>query len=162
VSGPSTGGIWDPLRASPDSSGYIKQLLSQMPKANAFNAGDGLNTASFSWERGRSGGLSGANAAALADPNGVGRKQFTIRLDENLTQRHRISGEWSIERTNSATNAPNWPDGLFADVIGHPQTITASVTSTLSANLVNEFRFGLRQDWSKTIPPWQSADSGVQ
>src|SRR5262245_20596142 len=97
VSGPSTGaGIWDPLRVTPDSTGYIKQLLSQMPRVNAFNAGDGLNTASFSWERGRSGSLSGGNAAALADPNGVNRKQFTIRIDENLTQKHRVSGEWSI------------------------------------------------------------------
>src|SRR5262245_27911570 len=96
IFGPSTGGVWDPLRVTPDSAGYIKQLLSQMPRANAFNAGDGLNTASFSWERGRSGSLSGGNAAALADPNGVNRKQFTIRIDENLTQKHRVSGEWSI------------------------------------------------------------------
>jgi hypothetical protein len=74
-----------------------------MPKANAFNSGDGLNTAAFSWERGRSGGLAGGNAAALADPNGVDRKQFTLKVDENLTQKHRVSGEWSIERSLSAT-----------------------------------------------------------
>src|SRR4029453_16128884 len=100
VFGPSTGtGIWDPSRRTADPTGYIKQLLSFMPRANAFNSGDGLNTASFSWERTRSGGLNGGNAGALADPNGVDRKQFTLKIDENLTQKHRLSGEWSIERS---------------------------------------------------------------
>src|SRR5215475_9989332 len=99
IDGPSTGvGNWDPLRLTPDQTGYIKTLLSIMPKANAFNAGDGLNTASYSWERGRAGSLSSGNAAALADPNGVNRRQFTVRVDENLTQKHRVSGEWSVER----------------------------------------------------------------
>src|SRR6185503_7114097 len=79
VYGPSTGGGWDSLRSTPDKSGYIKQLLAAMPRANAYNTGDGLNTASFSWERGRTGGTNGANAAALADPNGVNRKQFTLK-----------------------------------------------------------------------------------
>jgi hypothetical protein len=163
VDGPLSGtGTWDPLRPNPDPTGYIRRLLSTMPRANAFNTGDGLNTASYSWERGRSGGLNGGNAAALADPNGVGRKQFTVRIDETLTQKHRISGEWSIERSDSATFVPTWPDSLYGDVIGHPQTFTANVTSTLSANLLNEFRFGLRKDWSQTLPAWQSKDSAVQ
>jgi len=162
VYGPSTGGTWDPLRKTPDASGYIRQFLAAMPRANAFNAGDGLNTASFSWERSRQGGLNGGNAAALADPNGVDRKQFTVKIDENLTAKHRISGEWSIERATSATSVTNWPDGLYGQVLGHPQTFSASVTSTLSPSVLNEFRFGLRKDWSQTLPPWQSEDSAVR
>ncbi len=162
VFGPSTGtGIWDSARPTPDPTGYIRQLLNKMPRANAFNSGDGLNTASFSWERGRSGGLNGGNAAAGADPNGVARKQFTVKIDENLTQRHRISGEWSIERDLSATSVPNWPDALFGQIIGRPQTFTGSVASTLSATLLNEFRVGLRLDKSQTLPPWQNSNSAV-
>ena len=163
VFGPSTGtGIWDTSRRTADPTGYIKQLLSFMPKANAFNAGDGLNTASFSWERGRTGSLNGNNAAALADPNGVNRKQLTVKIDENLTERHRISGEWSIERSDSATSVTNWPDGLYGQVNGRPQTFGVNVTSTLSPSLLNEFRFGLRRDWSQTLPPWQSTDEAVR
>ena len=43
--------------------GIHQATVNAMPRANAFNVGDGLNTASFSWERGRQGGLNGANAA---------------------------------------------------------------------------------------------------
>src|SRR5690242_18989505 len=81
-------GVWEPLRLTPGQTGYIKMLLTTMPKANAFNAGDGLNTASYSWERGRAGSLSGGNAAALAHPNGVNRIQLTLRVDHNLSTKH--------------------------------------------------------------------------
>jgi hypothetical protein len=154
VFGPSTGtGIWDPLRLTPDQTGYIKQLLSSMPRANAFSAGDGLNTAALSWERGRSGSLNANNAAAGADPNNVARKQFTIKIDENLASRHRISGEWSIERTFSETvpsNNSGWPTAGWK-VLTRPQTFTV-VPLPHCRSLLNEFL--VRKDWLKP-PPWQ-------
>jgi hypothetical protein len=163
VFGPSTGtGIWDPLRVTPDQTGYIRDLLRHMPRANAFNEGDGLNTASYSWERGRGGSLSGGNAAALADPNGVSRKQFTLKIDENITQQHRLAGDWSIERSLSATGVTNWPDALYGSIPGSPQTFTSNLTSTLSASLLNEFRFGLRLDKGQNVPPWQNADQTIR
>jgi hypothetical protein len=166
VFGPSSGtGVWDPVRLTPDGTGYIRQLLSRMPRANAFSAGDGLNTAAFSWERGRSGSLNANNAAAGADPNNVTRKQFTIKIDENLGTKHRISGEWSLERTFSETvpsNNSSWPDSLTGEVITRPYTFTVNATSTLSSALLNEFRFGLRRDWAQTLPPWQISDDAVR
>jgi len=164
VLGPSTGAaVWDPVRVTPDPTGYIRQFLSLMPRANAFNEGDGLNTASFSWERGRSGSLNlFGTAAGLADPNGVNRKQFTLRIDEHLTQKHRISGDWSIERQQSSTSVTNWPNGLYGEILGRPQTLTVSATSSLSPSLLNEFRFGYRRDWSQTLPPWQSSSAEVR
>src|SRR6185503_14972786 len=39
---------------------------------------------------------------------------------------------------------------------------SVSATSTLSSSLLNEFRFGLRRDWSQTLPPWQSSSSEVR
>jgi len=166
VFGPSTGtGIWDPLRQTADKTGYIKKLLSSMPKANAYNTGDGLNTASFSWERGREGSLGAAStAAAGGDPNNVGRKQFTLKVDHNLTTKHRLAAEWSLERSSSANAVPasSWPDALLGEVIGRPQTFTVNATSTLSSSLLNEFRFGLRIDKSTTLAPWQSRDTAVR
>ncbi|MBI2149473.1 MAG: carboxypeptidase regulatory-like domain-containing protein, partial [Acidobacteria bacterium] len=41
----------DPFRRQTDRTGYIARLLSFMPRANAFNGGDGLNTATHRWVR---------------------------------------------------------------------------------------------------------------
>jgi hypothetical protein len=37
-----------------------------------------------------------------------------------------------------------------------------NLTSTLSPSLLNEFRFGVRRDWSQTVPPWQSSNDAVR
>src|SRR5262245_17635259 len=41
----------DPNRLGPDSTGIIKRFLDLMPLPNNFRAGDGLNTAGFTWSR---------------------------------------------------------------------------------------------------------------
>ncbi len=65
-----------------DSTGYIAKILSKMPIANYFGAGDGLNTAGFQWVRGTS-GQGGANAAAGVS-DFVNRQQINIKIDQNF------------------------------------------------------------------------------
>jgi hypothetical protein len=163
VYGPSTGGLWDSQRSTPDQSGYIPQLLAAMPHANSFVTGDGLNTATFQWVRGRQGSLNSFGASSGgADPNNVNRKQFNIKIDENITAAHRIAASWSIERSDSATAIVNWPDELLGMTRGRPQTFTLNGISTLSPRLLNEARFGIRWEANTDLAPWESPDAGVR
>src|SRR5262249_18822114 len=41
----------DPFRRQIDRTGYITKLLGYMPPPNAFNGGEGLNTAIYRWTR---------------------------------------------------------------------------------------------------------------
>jgi hypothetical protein len=43
----------DPNRAQMDRTGFMAKLIENMPRANAFNDGDGLNTAVHRWVRRR-------------------------------------------------------------------------------------------------------------
>src|SRR3989454_8489209 len=51
------------------------------------------------------------------------------------------------------TGLPDYPAGAFGDVRRVPDFYTASWTSTISATILNEFRFGLKRDtWQGTSP----------
>jgi len=133
---------WDPFRTTADSTGYIRKILAAMPHANYFATGDGLNTAGFQWVRGTQ-GQGGANAAAGVSPF-INRKQVNLRIDHNFNTSHRISGNWSYERDDSADFLASWPGGLNGSTTRRPHVLTLTATSTLSPTLVNEARFGLR------------------
>ncbi len=163
VFGPSQGGLWDSQRATSDPTGYIKQLLSAMPHANAYNTGDGLNTATYQWVRRRygTGANTTGNAVAGVDPD-ASRKQFNIKIDEYLTTKHHLAANWSFQREESTSAIVNWPGALYGQSRRRPQTLTASATSTLSPNLLNEFRFGLRYENGNDLGPWESPDASVR
>src|SRR4029453_3681284 len=106
----NTSEAWDTFRTTADSTGYIRKILTAMPKANYFATGDGLNTAGYQWVR-RSRGQGGATAAAGVAPF-IERKEIDIRIDHNFNARHRLSGNWSYERDDSEDFLAAWPGGL--------------------------------------------------
>src|SRR5262249_55063675 len=121
----NTSSSWDANRTTVDSTGYIAKVLNAMPRANYFGAGDGLNTAGFQWVRGTQ-GQGGANAAAGVSPF-VNRKQLNLRIDENFAK-HRISGNWSYQRDDSADFVASWPGGLNGLTLRRPHVLTVTAT----------------------------------
>jgi hypothetical protein len=156
---------WDTLRPAMDSTGYIQRILSLMPHANFFSPGgttiDGLNIAQNRYVRGRSGNT-GAGAQNGTSPSLTGRKQINVKIDHNVSARHRLSVGWSYEQDDNADNVANWPGGINGESFRRPQVLTANFTSTLSPALVNEARFGISgYGEQNVVPPWFSSDPAV-
>jgi hypothetical protein len=166
------GSPWDSLRTTVDSTGYIRNILAQMPVANHFastggaNGTDGLNTATYRWLQGRKGPTAtGATNAAIGVVNGVGdynnRNQINLKIDHNFSDRHRVSFSWTYEKTSGDANAASWGSGLNAGSSREPQFATINATSTISSNIVNEGRFGLNLSAEFAYSPWTHLDNSA-
>ncbi len=138
---------WDTNRTQVDTSGFVKKILGQMPRANAWDGAgiDGLNTAVFRWTRPRNGNddVSGGTS------NDTERKQVNIRIDHNLSTRHKLFGNWQYERDWVDNSGPAFPTGFWGSVQRRPMVITSAFTSTLSSTLVNEARVSVRRNFGK-------------
>ena len=158
------GAAWDPLRTTLDTTGYIKKLLGAMPHANYWSSGaatvDGLNLAQFRWLRGV-GGLSGGGGQNGTSPESVNRKQINVKIDHNLSTKHRLSAGWTYQADDNADNIAAWPGGFNGNSLRRPQVLTLNFTSTLSAAIVNEGRFGISYQYNEVNPAWKSSDSTV-
>jgi hypothetical protein len=133
---------WDSNRAAFDSTGFTQKVMTEMPRPNAFDAGDGLNTANFRWTRHRRGNddISGGTADT------TDRNQINIRIDHNFNARHRVNVQWQYERDFVDNSGPAFPTGFWGSVQRRPQIWTVNFVSTLSANIINEARWGLRRN----------------
>src|SRR5262249_16909928 len=152
-----------------DATGYIKRLLAVMPRANYFYQGgtaaggatlDGLNVAGFQWTRSAN-GISGTGGQNATNPESVGRKQINLKIDHNISTKHRLSGGWTLQRDYNDDNLPSWPGGFYGKSTRRPQVFTVSFTSTLSASLVNEARYGISYQANEVNPPWLVSDDKV-
>ena len=145
---------WDTDRPVMDGTGYIAKILAKMPVANYFASGDGLNTAGYRFLRTRRGN-SGAAVTIGTDTN-TNRKQLNLKIDQNFNANHKVSGNWSYERNDTFNDQPNWPDGLPYYTQRYPQLLTINATSTLSPNLLNEGRFGIRYSRANIAAPHET------
>ena len=163
--------LWDTKRptASAAALGYFNQLMQVMPRANNFESGtsDGLNTAPFRWLLSRDGGndIAGGAGGANAGQNALvgsaayqNRKQINIKIDQNFGK-HRIAGNWTHQVDNSDVPFAGWPNGLDGLTSRGPHTLGVNVTSTLSASMLNEGRFGLNINKASTVNPWNLSDT---
>jgi hypothetical protein len=77
-------------------------------------------------------------------PN-INRDQFNLRLDHNFNANNKVfftgTREWDISDTQIAP----WPGGYGGVIKRRPSVFTASLVSTVSPTIVNEFRFASRQ-----------------
>ena len=148
-----------------DQTGYIAKTIGVMPHANFFGnfagvAPDGLNTAINRYLRARSG--SNATDASIgvvqnsADyPN---RKQENVKIDHNFNSKHRLSFQWTYERSSNQGSLAPWDGKLNGLIRRHPELLTVNGTSTLSPNLVNEARFGVNYSSEWASPAWSNID----
>ncbi|HEY2382778.1 MAG TPA: TonB-dependent receptor [Terriglobia bacterium] len=152
-----TGPAWDPLRTKLDPTGYVAKLIGAMPHANYFNTGlatyDGLNVAAFRWTQ-RLNGTAGSAGQGGTAPDTINRKQINLKIDHNFNASNRLSGSWTLQHDFNDENAPAWPGGFLGQSLRHPQVLTVAFTSTLSAAMVNEARYGINLQYNEVDPPW--------
>ena len=137
---PIPASAWDPFRPNLDPSGFVTKTMNLMPHANAFDQGDGLNTAVYRWQRSRKGN----DEVSGGTEDNTNRKSINVRIDQNFSSRHKINGNLSYERDDSVNSGPNWPNGFWGSIQRRPYVGTVNFTSTLSPTLLNEARFGVR------------------
>jgi hypothetical protein len=160
---------WDANRRRLDGTGFIPQMLGLMPRANSFdnpgNLGapstggpDGLNTATHQWLRRAKGA---DNLFGVGQDNN--RRQINVKLDHNFNSSHKVNGSYSYEIDTSDDAAlPAWPTGYPGQDIRKPQVLSVGFTSTLSASLLNEARFGLSRTGANTGGAVNRDDVGEQ
>jgi hypothetical protein len=160
-SAPSAGGAWDTYRPSADATGYIRRLLSQMPRANFFGALDGLNLAQHAYLQHRGGSTNAGNAQQITDPN-ANSKQINFKIDHNFNASHRAAFNYTYQRDDSDANVSSWEEGPSGWVSRRPHVFTVNVTSTLSSRIVNEARFGINRNYNSTVPAYLSPHPDVK
>jgi len=137
----------DPNRPAPDTSGVIAAQLAQIPLPNNFRAGDGLNTAGYTWNR----------------PRPYDFRQFDARLDHHFSQNHRLS--YTLSRQSSESQnyiaAQRYPTAVPGETPNETTSMALGFTSTFRPNLLNEFRFGLLRPRQTYVSPWQVAGTGI-
>jgi len=140
---------YDTLRV-PDSTGYVGRFMKIIPQTpNNWDVGDGLNYAGYRWTRTNKGI---DNVYGLGE--GPNRKQFTVRIDHNLTSQHRLNGSYSWETNNGEDAQPMWPTNSYGGNISRkPKNAFVSLTSTLRPTMLNEFRWGYTRTESYVVSP---------
>jgi hypothetical protein len=142
-----SGGPWDTNRNRLDPTGYVTKVLGVMPEVNNYEVGDGLNTGGHRWVRSTRGGT---NRFGFGGANQ--RKQLNIKIDHNITVKHKINAGWSWEKNSSDYASGVWPTRFPGIAHRLPQVLTTNFTSTLSPTLLNEARFGMRRTGTNTLP----------
>ena len=142
------GAPWDTNRRALDPTGFVTKMMGAMPAPNNYDIGDGLNTAGYRWtrnERNGSESIFQLNDNGLTRPDMLGRKQANVRIDHNFNQAHKLSGTYTYEYSYGTANFETLPTGFRGERFRRPQLLALNFTSTLAANIVNEFRSGNRR-----------------
>jgi hypothetical protein len=155
----TSGAPWDPNRTNFDSTGYVKRLVSSdfMPVPNRFDVGDGLNTAGYTWVR-RVRGNGDLGGVSFQGTDQLNRRQINGKIDHHFNTRHKAAFGYTYEYTysegqNVQLGLQAYPNSASASkAYRRPHVFTANFTSTLSANMMNEARVGLRRTANESAP----------
>ncbi|MBI1788702.1 MAG: carboxypeptidase regulatory-like domain-containing protein [Acidobacteria bacterium] len=133
----------DPSRMAADRTGFIEKQLALIPLPNNYRGGDGLNTAGYTWIRGV--------------PINFG--QFDLKFDHHFNARHRLSAGYSHQSSTSfnTTGAQRFPASPPGAAPNNTNIYSLAVTSSLRANLLNEFRAGVLRPRQRLMAPWEVA-----
>ncbi len=131
----------DPQRPGFDSTGLVKRYIDAMPLPNNYRAGDGLNTAGYTWQR-----------RGLFDENNL-----NVKIDHQISDRHRASFSFSSERSDEPNGfmAQPFPTVTGGTVKQRDYLYQLTVTSVLSSSTVNEFRAGALRPLYRFYAPWE-------
>jgi hypothetical protein len=159
---------WDPNRKAMDPSGYLSKMLSIMPLPNNYEnptqiftttvTSDGLNTAGYRWIRHTHGSGDAVQGTPFSGAN-TSRRQINGRIDHYFNQQHKLGVSYTYELsysdgTLSTGGVRTYPQSVDGHTYRRPQIMTTNFTSTLSPNLVNEARIGLRRTAGQTVSPF--------
>jgi hypothetical protein len=156
---------WDPFRKAMDSTGYVAKTLGIMPLPNNYENptpifttvvnSDGLNTAGYRWIRHTQGSGDAVQGTPFSGAN-TSRKQINGRFDHFFNEKNKLGVSYTYELTYSdgtlsTGGQRTYPQALDGHTYRRPQIMTANFTSTLSPNIVNELRVGLRRTAGQVI-----------
>jgi hypothetical protein len=116
---------------NPNALAYFKS----MPAANGFNAGDGLNTGSFSF----------------ASPNPKTLNTSIVRLDYIPSSKQRIFARGNLQKDTTGGLEQFPGQGPSSVLIDNSKGMTFGDTWTISPNMVNDIRYGyIRQGFGNS------------
>jgi len=148
---------FDPNRKALDTTGYVTKVLGQIPSPNNYDVGDGLNTAGYRWVRPEKNGTEN-----IFGFNGnLARKQINTKVDHTVNNKNKLGVSYTYEDSSGNANYSTLPNGFQGSVFRHPQTLSATFTSTLSSTIVNEARFGMRRTGSNTYNAMNDPSTGA-
>ena len=159
-----SGSPWDLNRTAIDSTGFVSKLMGVMPSPNNYEVGDGLNTAGHRWVRREKNGnesIFALDDEGLNRPDSLARKQINLKIDHNFNQAHKLSGTYTYEHSYGVANFEPWPEGFRGQRSRRPQLLSVNFTSTLTPNLVNEFRSGMRRTGGNSFNGLEDPDNGA-
>jgi Carboxypeptidase regulatory-like domain len=156
--------VKDPNRTGIDQTFMAKYYLPSLPSPNSFQtfaasanpngAGctpDGLNTGCFQWLMPQN----GFDGATGQSPN-TNRNHLTMRYDYQVNNSNKLTFTMTREKNwgvTGQTGLADVPAGGFGDVYRTPYFYTVQYTATISPTILNEFRWGRKQDsWLGTSP----------
>jgi Carboxypeptidase regulatory-like domain len=151
--------VQDANRTGIDQSFVAKYYLPNMPSPNNYQCSavngtvfpDGLNTGCFQWLQPQD----GFDGATGQSPN-TNRNHLTTRFDYQVNSRNKVTFTMTREKNwgvTGQTGLADVPAGGFGDIYRTPDFYTVQYTSTLSSSILNEFRWGRKQDtWLGTSP----------
>ncbi len=119
----------DPTRTGWDPSGRVQKVLSILPDPNAFDEGDGFNTAGFRFNS--------------TDP----RLQwiFLAKIDHKLTDRHQLKFTIGYDHDDNMGDY-KFPEAIYpyrrTTSLTNKRSGTFGWTASLSPTLINEFTMG--------------------
>lgn len=123
----------DPLGIGPDPA--VLKYLQQYPLPNAFNTGDGVNTAGYLF-----------NASEPLRFN-----TYIAKLDYQLNDKNTFFFRGNLQNDNYANGAPQFPGEPPTSVyLNNSKGIATGVTTILSPSLVSTFRYGLTREGVQT------------
>lgn len=154
------GSPWNALRPGMDSTGLAAKIIDVMPHANRFESGDGLNTATHQWLRGRN--SSGSLNIASGNDNDANRNQINLKFDQHFSSSHKAAVNFSHDWVHGSYSPSTWPTGYDSETQRKPSVLTINFTSTLSPSLLNEVRVGYRKNWTKVLAPWEVTDEAAR
>lgn len=132
----------DPSRLRPDPTGTVSRLLALTPLPNNFRAGDGLNTAGFSWSR----------------PNAQNLWQANLKIDHNIDDRSRLAFTYTHEdrRNLNGFSEQNFPGAPGGDTVYRNRLWTLNLWTTVKPTVLNEFRVGVLRPWLRFNAAWET------
>ncbi|MBI3950349.1 MAG: TonB-dependent receptor [Acidobacteria bacterium] len=136
----------DPARAEPDRTGLIPLIVNSTPLPNDFRAGDGLDTAGFTFFA----------------PVGTVQDQFTIRIDHTFNDKHRIYGTYRFQdAVITGWLFQTFPGFGRGTLPFRPQSFSGTFVSSFTPTLVNEFRGGFQYAPLAFLPPEEGGLAAV-
>jgi hypothetical protein len=119
----------DVNRLNADGTGLIQKYVNMTPLPNDFTVGDGLNTAGYTWQV----------------PSFSNSDQYTGKVDHYLNQKNHLNFVLTYQHDSYTSTAPIHP---AVKAVGVSQVdswfASLNLASTLSANLLNEFKAGFQ------------------